>query len=53
MGDILAVEDPLSAAANYVIAKNLDPDNAPYYTDKMQKMLTSIGRKEVVEKRFK
>jgi len=52
MGDILAVEDPLSAAANYVIAKNLDPAKTAYYNDKMQKMLTSEGRRQVVVKRF-
>lgn len=52
MGDMLAVEDPVAAAANYVIARNLDPDNARLYTDKMRKMLTSLGRKEVVENRF-
>ncbi len=52
MGDMLAVEDPLSAAANYVIAKRLDPQNEAFYNTKMQQMLSDLGRKEVVEKRF-
>lgn len=52
MGDMLAVEDPVAAAANYVVARRLDPDNAPLYTQKMQKMLTDAGREEVVRNIF-
>ncbi|WP_428897677.1 Tfp pilus assembly protein PilF [Parelusimicrobium proximum] len=52
MGDILAVEDPINAAANYIIARELDPSNARKYQVKIEKMLTSEGRKEVVEARL-
>jgi tetratricopeptide (TPR) repeat protein len=52
MGDILAIEDAVAAAANYMVARELDPANAAKYNKKISQMLSSEGRKEVVSSRF-
>ncbi len=52
MGDMLALEDPPSAVANYLVARKLDPANAAKYNYKMRMMSTEAGRKSVVSRRF-
>ncbi len=52
MGDMLALEDPPSAVANYLVARKLDPANAAKYDYKMRMMRTEAGRKNVVARRF-
>ena len=52
MGDMLAVEDPVSATANYMVAVKLDPKNAAKYQRKIQLMKTEEGRYRVLTERF-
>ncbi|ACC98694.1 Putatively involved in type II secretion system [Elusimicrobium minutum Pei191] len=52
MGDILALEDNVSAAANYIIAKKLDPANARKYDVKIRRLLSDQGVRRTVESRF-
>lgn len=51
-GDIYAIEDPVKAASNYLIAKDLDPINAEHYDAKIKLMLTEEGRQAVINKRL-
>lgn len=52
MGDMLAVEDPVSATANYLVAVKLDPKNARKYQRKIELMKTEEGRYRVMTERF-
>lgn len=52
MGDMLAIEDPVSATANYMVAVKLDPQNAAKYQRKIALMKTEEGRYRVVTERF-
>ena len=52
MGDMLAVEDPVSATANYLVAVKLDPQNALKYQRKITLMKTEEGRYRVQTERF-
>lgn len=52
MGDMLSVEDPVSATANYMVAKKLDPKNARRYDAKIRLMRTEEGRERVLANRF-
>jgi len=52
MGDMLAVEDPVSATANYMVAVKLDPQNALKYKRKIALMKTEEGRYRVLTERF-
>lgn len=52
MGDMLSVEDPVSATANYMVAKKLDPKNARRYDAKIKLMRTEAGRERVLANRF-
>ena len=52
MGDMLALEDPQGAVANYLVARKLDPAHAAKYEYKMRMMRTDAGRKAVVARRF-
>ena len=52
MGDMLAVEDPVAATANYMVAKKLDPAHAAKYDAKIQMMRTEQGREKVLAARF-
>ncbi len=52
MGDMLSVEDPVSATANYMVAKKLDPKNARRYDTKIRLMRTEEGRERVLANRF-
>lgn len=52
MGDMLSVEDPVSATANYMVAKKLDPQNARRYNAKIRMMRTEQGRERVLANRF-
>ena len=52
MGDMLAVEDPVAATANYMVAKKLDPAHTAKYDAKIQMMRTEQGREKVLAARF-
>ena len=52
MGDMLAVQDPVSATANYMVAIKLDPQNALKYQRKIALMKTEEGRYRVQTERF-
>ena len=52
MGDMLAMEDPISAVANYQVAAQLDPANAKRYQRKTELMKTAEGRERVLGNRF-
>ena len=52
MGDMLSVEDPVAATANYMVAKKLDPANARKYDAKIRLMRTQEGREQVLANRF-
>lgn len=52
MGDMLSMEDPVSATANYMVAKKLDPKNARRYDAKIRMMKTEKGRERVLANRF-
>ena len=52
MGDMLAVEDPVSATANYLVAVKLDPKNAFKYQRKIELMKSEEGRYRVMTERF-
>lgn len=52
MGDMLALENPVDATANYLVARKLDPANSEKYNQKIQLMSTENGRKRVVAARF-
>ena len=51
-GDIYAIEDPVKAASNYLVAKQLDPQNTKRYEAKIKLMASENGRKAVVKKRL-
>lgn len=51
-GDIIAIEDPVPAVANYLAAKKLDPANADRYDAKIRLMGSERGRKGVIAKTF-
>ena len=53
MGDMLAMQDPVAATANYMVAVKLDPANANKYKRKINLMRTEKGREQVVTERFK
>lgn len=52
MGDMLAMEDPVSATANYLVALKLDPKNARKYQAKLNAMKSTEGRYQVLSARF-
>ncbi len=52
MGDMLAMSDPISATANYMAARKLDPARAAHYEAKMRAMRTEKGREQVQTRRF-
>lgn len=52
MGDMLAMEDPVSATANYMVARKLDPQKAAKYNFKIEQMKTEEGRYRVMSNRF-
>ncbi len=52
MGDMLAMEDPVSATANYMVALKLDPAQAAKYRSKIDQMKTEEGRYRVMSNRF-
>ena len=52
MGDMLALKDPVSATANYIVAKKLDPQHASRYEAKIRLMRTEAGRERVLANRF-
>ncbi len=52
MGDMLAMEDPVSATANYMVALKLDPANAKKYQSKINQMKTEEGRYRIMSARF-
>ncbi len=51
-GDILAIEDPVSAIQNYLTARRLDPANTRRYNAKIALMRTGAGRERVIERSF-
>lgn len=51
-GDILAIEDPVSATSNYMAARKLDPKNAKRYNAKIKLMKTDAGRRKVIKRTF-
>jgi len=52
MGDIFAAGDTVAAAANYIIARTLDPANADRYNQKIQMLKTDAGQKALAGSRF-
>lgn len=52
MGDMLAVQDPVAATTNYMVALKLDPANAARYNAKMRAMKSEKGRERVQASRF-
>ncbi len=52
MGDMLSVEDPVSAVANYKVALSLDPSHAARYQRKLDLMRTPEGRDRILGNRF-
>ena len=52
MGDMLAVQDPVAATSNYMVARKLDPANARRYNAKIESMKTDKGRERVQAARF-
>lgn len=52
MGDMLSMEDPVSATANYMVAKKLDPQGAKRYEAKIRLMRSEEGRERVLANRF-
>lgn len=52
MGDMLAVQDPVSSTANYLVAVKLDPENALKYQRKIALMKSDEGRYRVLTERF-
>jgi tetratricopeptide (TPR) repeat protein len=51
-GDIYAIEDPIKAVSNYIVAKKLDPANTKRYDAKIKLMTSERGRKTVINKRL-
>ncbi len=51
-GDIWAIEDPVKAASNYIIAKRLDPANTKRYDAKIKLMRSDKGRQAVIKKKL-
>jgi tetratricopeptide (TPR) repeat protein len=53
-GDIIAIEDPIAAAANYITAKKLDKNaaNRKRYDAKIRLMASEDGRKRVIANAF-
>ena len=52
MGDMLAGDDPVSATANYMVAKKLDPAHSVRYDAKIRLMRSEQGRERVMANRF-
>ncbi len=52
MGDMLAMEDPVSAIANYKVAQQLDPKHTRKYQAKLKAMTSAEGRYQVMSARF-
>ena len=52
MGDMLAVQDPVEATSNYMVAVKLDPQNAAKYQRKMMLMRSEEGRYRILTERF-
>ena len=52
MGDMLAVQDPVAATSNYMVARKLDPAHANRYDAKIRSMKTDKGRERVHAARF-
>ncbi|MCL2888197.1 MAG: tetratricopeptide repeat protein [Elusimicrobia bacterium] len=52
MGDIFAASDTVAAAANYVIARTIDPANADRYNAKIQMLKTDAGQQALAGSRF-
>ncbi len=52
MGDMLAMQDPVAATSNYLVALKLDPQNARKYRRKIELMKTEEGRYRVLSERF-
>lgn len=51
-GDIYAIEDPIKAVSNYIVAKQLDPKNIKRYDAKIRLMTSDKGRQAVIKKRL-
>jgi tetratricopeptide (TPR) repeat protein len=51
-GDIYAIEDPVTAVANYLAARGIDPANARRYNSKILLMRTDDGRRRVVSRTY-
>ena len=51
-GDIIAIEDPIPAVANYLAAKKIDPANSERYDAKIRLMASERGRKGIIAKTF-
>ena len=51
-GDIYAIDDPVRAVSNYIIAKELDPANTKRYDAKIKLMSSEKGRQAVITKRL-
>ena len=49
-GDIMAIEDPVTATSNYMVAKKLDPKNYKRYNAKIALMRTDAGRRKVIKR---
>lgn len=52
MGDMLAVQDPVEATSNYMVAIQLDPQNAAKYQRKLVLMKSEEGRYHILTDRF-
>ena len=51
-GDIYAIEDPVRAVSNYMVAKQLDPADSKRYDAKIKLMASDKGRQTVIKKRL-
>jgi len=52
LGDMYALESPVEATRNYLVARKLDPENSRHYQYKIQMMKSENTRKRVVYDRF-
>ena len=46
----MAIEDPVTATSNYMVAKRLDPKNYKRYNAKIALMRTDAGRRKVIKR---